>query len=318
MFKIFLVAKATGKNFSLEAGLADGLKNFDHHKEYSANPAPCRDGRIMPVLGSADIVEITHLDADTYVGLLRFAGRPVPQGVDLDLMERIDLNGSSVVDDRYDDTLLYMVGVGELARELKFPRPTPEGPTDVSDLVKAMMAKTTEEIIRLGEDATDCSEETYEERKVATEGIVGWWSIGAADPLDPSRPYEDGISIVVVHREHYKSVSVYCDPKSEHSLVTLGEVETGEGLPQNYRVTVAGYRLCGHPKAVGTERTAEGWSYDDSRKIFWGIVDRLYEHACPDCGKRVSGHGADRDGRCSNCAYVHGVKLAECGDGANH
>jgi len=247
-----IVTEATGNNFSLEAGLADGQRHFDHHGKHAGEPAPCSDDRI-PVIGDDDCVEITHIDADTYVGLLRMAGKKLPD-VDFDLMEKIDLNGSSVCPDKdkFDPTLLYMVGIGQVARELRFPRPSAEGPIDVSDLVKAMFAKTSDEIIEIGRIATEKSETAYRDCRVAMSDKVGYWIVGPDDPLDPSRPYEDGVSVVVVHRTHYESISIYCDPRSEYEF-------GGQA--------VAGIKFAGHPKAAGSPRGI-AFNAEDGQRVF--------------------------------------------------
>jgi hypothetical protein len=259
VMKILLVTKASGENFSLEAGLADGVRNFDHHRELSANPAPCRDERI-PVIVGDECVEITHIDADTYVGLLRMAGRPIPE-IDLLLMEQIDLNGSSACSDRFDPTLLYMVGIGELARGLKFPRPSAEGSIDVSELVEVMFVKTTEEIVELGRNATERSEATYAgcRKAISLSGRVGFWAIGPTDPLDPSRPYDDGVEAVIVYRQYYQSVSIYCSPFSP--LQFGGEM-------------VAGIIFAGHPKAAGSPR-GTAMTEEDAQRVFAEIANMV-------------------------------------------
>jgi len=251
--KVAIVTVATGQGYSLEAGIADGQRHFDHHRQFSVNPAPCRDERITFV--GDECVEITHIDADCFVGLLRMAGKSLP-GVDFDLMEKIDLNGSSVCADKFDVTLLYMVGVGQLARDLKFPRANVDAPTDVTEVVEAMMAKTDEEIIKIGKVATEKSEAAYQSCKIASEGKAGYWVIGANDPFDPSRPYEDGIPVVVVHRTHYKSISIYCDPKSEYAF-------GGK--------TVASIEFVGHPKAAGSPRGVE-YTAEDGKNVYNAIV----------------------------------------------
>lgn len=255
--KVQIVTEATGKTFSIEAGMADGRNHFDHHREHSNQPAPCRDERI-PVLGNGNVVEITHIDADSYVGLLRMAGKDLPD-VDLELMETIDLNGSSVVSNKFDPTLLYMVGVGEMAREVKFPRASADGPTDVTSEVEAMMTKTAEELIELGRIATTASEATYADCKVIGKGVVGLWSIGADNPLDPSRPYEDGTKVVVVYRQHYQSISIYCAPDSDHQF---GGTE------------VAGIQFAGHPKACGSPRGTE-MSLEDAKKVYEDLLTKV-------------------------------------------
>lgn len=255
MLKVHLVTEASGENFSLESGLADGQRHFDHHKaEHRNNPAPCADNRI-PIIGKNDVVEITHIDADTYVGLLRMAGRPLPQ-VNFSLMEKIDLNGSSVMSDRFDPTLLYMVGVGEAAREVKFPRSSKDGPIDVSEQIEVMMTKTCDEIIRLGRIAAEKSEKTYCERLKKHEQFIGFWSIGPEDALDPSRPYVDGYEVVVVYRDHFKSISVYCSPDSKFEF-------GGK--------TLAGITFAGHLKACGSPR-GESFTEEDAVRVFKEIV----------------------------------------------
>lgn len=254
--KVVIVTKASGQNFSLEAGLADGACNFDHHGSHSANSAPCQDARIRTIPADS-VVEVSHMDADTFVGLLRMAGRELPK-VDFLLMEGIDLNGSSVCPDKFDPTLLYMVGVGQLARELKFPRPDANGPVDVTLLVEAMFAKTSQEIVEAGRVATVASESSYRNclKVISPDGKVGLWVIGSTDPLDPSRPYEDGVETVIVFRTHYASISIYCAPTSTS---TFG----GK--------TVAGVQFAGHPKAAGSPR---GVTMDETiaRKVFEEIA----------------------------------------------
>jgi hypothetical protein len=269
MKKVIMINdKNFGADYSVEAGKSDGAKHFDHHGQFAGHIAPCRAE--MPVAENGETIQISHIDADTFVGLLKLYGADLPE-VDFELMEQIDLNGTSVCADKFNPTLLYMVGVGEVARNVKFPRATDQE-QDVTDIVEAMMAKTEEEIIETGRNATEASEATYRDCKVTNRGNVGFWKINANQPFDPSRPYEDGISVVVVYRENYRSVSVYCDPNSSHTTMTLGKVETGDGLPQNYRATIGGYRMCGHPKATGTERTTNGWSFEDAQAIYDAIV----------------------------------------------
>jgi len=60
--QIILVTKASGKNYSVEAGLSDGIKNFDHHNEHKNNPAPCNDSRILSLKDNNAVIEITHAD----------------------------------------------------------------------------------------------------------------------------------------------------------------------------------------------------------------------------------------------------------------
>lgn len=258
--KVNIVINASGNGYSVEAGLADGQFHFDHHRNHADQPAPCVDRRI-PILGIDDVVEITHIDADTLCGLLRMAGRALPE-VDLFLMERIDLNGSSIVEDRFDPTLLYMVGVGEVVRGMKFPRVSAENPViDVTELIFDMFERIDFDIIEIGREATKRSEAANIDcRKAISEsGRVGLWVIGATDALDPSRPYADRVEVVVVFRRHYESISIYCPPLSSFGF---------EGK------TVAGIEFAGHPKACGSPRGV-AMTEEDAVRVFEEIASQV-------------------------------------------
>lgn len=244
--------------YSLEFGPSDGRKHFDHHGVDNAkNPAPCNDYRI-PIVGKA-VVYINHFDPDIFVGLLRMAGRKLPE-IDLDLLEQIDLNGSSVVPDKLNVALLYAVGIKNLANQLRFPRVTND-PVDVSAIIYEMMAKTTEEIVGVGWAATIKSEAAYINCQVvlSSSGRVGLWSIGADDPLDQSRPYEDGTEVVVVYREHFNTISIYCDPISNYGFASL---------------IIAGVQFAGHPKACGSPRSVK-MTAEDARRVFEEITNSI-------------------------------------------
>ena len=237
-------------DFSVECGMADSVRHFDHHGEHGAENAPCND----VTLSERDVVygeiNISHIDADTYVGLLRLCKRVLPTKVDFSLMEKIDLNGSSVCSDLYDPTLLYMVGIGAYAREIKFPRVGE--PQDVTSFIKKMFEKDEDFFIALGKKSTHESEKAYKDCNVTVKDNVGLWSIDASDALDPSRPYGDGVDVVVVYRKHYKSISIYCNPASSHEFAGK---------------TVGGVSFAGHPKACGSPRGIE-MSVEDAKKVF--------------------------------------------------
>jgi len=255
--KVLLVTKASGDNYSVEAGLADNVKHFDHHGKHSNYPAPCNNDEI-PVIGQNDVVEITHIDTDTLLGLMRMAGKKLPPLLDRDLIENVDLNGSSVVKDRFDRSYLYMVGVNELAKEIGFPRPS-ETPTDVTSKIMQLMNAPIQKLLEMGKAATETSENTYSSNRVATDGTVGLWSVGAKDPFDPSRPYVDGIDVVVVYRDHFKSISIYCSPSSKYAFGNT---------------TVAGIPFAGHPKACGSPR-GEEFTLDDAKRVYTELTNKV-------------------------------------------
>jgi hypothetical protein len=250
--KVLLVVKATGDNYSIEAGLSDDIRHFDHHGAFGAYPAPCANDKI-PVIGG-DIVEVTHIDADTFGGLLRMSGLPLPK-IDLALLERIDLNGSSIVTDRFDPTYLYAMGVKQLAIALRIPRPSVDGPIDISDKIEEMLVKRQEEIIELGRTAVVASETSYRNCVVMSDGRVGLWSVGENDPLDQSRPYIDGMEVVVVYRRVYKTIDIYCAPTSPY---VFGGKE------------IEGIQFEGHPKACGSPRGVE-MGLEDAKRVYKAI-----------------------------------------------
>ena len=159
-------------DYSVEAGKSDGKKHFDHHGDFSGHVAPCKIN--MPMADDNSIIQISHVDADTFVGLLKLFGRSLPN-VDFDLMEKIDLNGSSVCRDKFNTTLLYMVGVGEIARGLKFPR-TSDNLQEVTSLIQNLMMFSHSEVIAIGRKATELSEATYRNCWVARDGKIGFWA----------------------------------------------------------------------------------------------------------------------------------------------
>ena len=240
--------------YSIEAGKADNLKHFDHHGDFSDMPAPCNNNSIAP--NTQAEVTITHLDADTLVGIMRLNGIELPS-LDFQLMERIDLNGSSIIEDLYDATLLWMVGVGAICRAMKFPFCKAES-VDVTEQVEILLSKTTEEIIAEGKKAQDAVEDTYSNCVISKDAKAGviLFSVGADDAFDPSRPYRDGFDRVIVYREHYESISIYCSPKSDF----------GYGGQ-----TIANVVFAGHLKACGSPRGV-AMTLEDAHDVYNAIV----------------------------------------------
>ncbi len=245
--------------YSLESGLADNVRHFDHHKEEHRHyPSPSNNPEI-PVIKSGEI-QISHIDADTFIGALRMTGGKLPE-IDLDLVEQIDLNGSSVVQDKFDLTLLYMVGVGVKARQLGFPRVSDE-PQDVTEIMEFLMSTTQEEFIELGRASQEKAEQSYVGCRHKMESPkVGMWVVDISDNFDPSRPYEDGTAVVVVFRKHYKTISIYCDPESEYQF-------GGE--------TLVGIPFAGHPKACGSPR-GQGMTLEDAEKVYDRVLQIVWD-----------------------------------------
>lgn len=267
MFKIFLVTEASGANFSVEAGIHDGKMNFDHHRSWSGNPAPCSpDCSIEKGIAKESVIEITHIDADTLIGLAKLTGNEV---ADLKLylgseaykeIEAIDLNGSSAASSPDSDVLAFMVGVNEFAKEIKFPRPIKGEEIDVSWLVAQMFNNTYPDYLALGKAAIKAAEEAYNRCRQGINSKIGFWSISATDPLDPSRAYRDGIDIVIVYRDHYKSISIYANPVSSYEF-------SGK--------EIAGVKFAGHPKACGSPR-GEEMTHEIAHSVFLELCKTMY------------------------------------------
>jgi hypothetical protein len=267
------------ETYSVEAGIHDGLRHFDHHGAHSANPAPCNNPRIMPwVKVEGGIIQMSHIDADTLVGIKRLLGLELPDSwvagpgcdkncppeyeihnsgcfccaagkrlVDLTIMEELDLNGSSILgDDHFNSTRMWMVGVSDVTRELKFPRLTDQI-QDITDLINQLLSVSDEDLIGRGKIATIKSDNTFDECIIAEKQIgetkIGLWFIGANDPMDPSRPYSDNFDVVVIYRSHFKSCSIYINPN--HTILS------------NVIGDWAGIAFEGHKKAAGSPRGAE-------------------------------------------------------------
>lgn len=272
--KVMLQKLASGVNYSLECGLADDIKNFDHHRpEHNHYPCPANNKRI-PVLQQRfdSSVEISHMDADTYIGLLRFMGKNIPS-IDFELLEKIDLNGSSVVDDKTNnETYHYMVGVGEMSKYVQFPRCGDE-PQDVTSYVLAMMEAPAAHLISLGEKAHQRSEDVYRDTMVHSgfsdvyNTNVAFFVIGAEQPLDPSRAYEDDYGIVFVYRKHYKTISIYANPTNKLTFAGTS-FHTMDGFGEEYSVLGRRINFGGHPKACGSDRGVDYSLLDATLLVF--------------------------------------------------
>lgn len=268
---VMLVQKASGNNYSLEAGIADGERNFDHHGDSAEQPAPCIDARI-PVIPDGEVIEITHLDADTMIGIVRMLGDSRiaeinPQRfhdygmpwrndvIDLVLMARIDVNGSSFLlqNGLENTTRQWMVGILQLLRELNFPRWQGDD-VDVTDIIAQIIFRSDEEIIQIGKKEMMNGEKAYQKRGVVqyTDSGIGLWEqVVPEDSFDPSRPYADGYKVVVIYRRRLKQIGVYVNPDTDFSVNRI----------------LSGIQFAGREKAAGSPR-GEEFSLGDSQGVF--------------------------------------------------
>lgn len=249
---------------SIENGKHDGKRNFDHHGPFAEEICPANNNDIQLIFGLDANIGISHIDADTVVGLARMLGQAdylanmFFSHIDLNLLEEIDINGSSVVpveELTSNPTLLYMVGVGQLCNKLQFPF---KGPTDVTDLICDFFNVPPKEVIEMGREATMASEVSYVTCKIPTYGTIGLWSIGKDQPFDPSRPYRDGYEIVLIYREDFKSISVYGNAES---------LPKGTSFPGTW----AGIEFQGHPMACGSPRDEE-FTLSDAVRVMEALI----------------------------------------------
>lgn len=265
MKNIYCLAKAvpadrTAVVYSVEAGLADNVRHFDHHKpEHRAFPCPANNGAMPKVAGQ--VVYITHFDADTFGGILRLEGEK-PLGIDLGLLETIDLNGSSACEDLSCATYLFMVGLMEVAKKEAFPRCDEKREQDVTAVLDEICSYTETQIIAIGKEAFEKGEETYRTAKKAEsqEKKVGLWVLAKDQSIDPSRGYRDGFEVVVVYRHLYQTISVYGKP----------------GTGRNFNgQTYGGVPFEGHPLAAGSAPRGARMGEKQAFDVFHALVKSL-------------------------------------------
>lgn len=269
---VMLVKQASGNNFSIEAGIADRERNFDHHGKMADQSAPCSDARI-PVIPKG-VIEITHLDADTLIGIMRMLGDAGvaeinPQRfhdygsawrsdvIDLALMAKIDTQGSSFLSQNglENTTRQWMVGVTQLAQKLKLPRWEGKD-VDVTGIVEQIIAYSDEEIIQVGKEAMVRGEEAYQ--KAETNAVrasscngIRLFQEKLDEPIDPSRPYADGYHFVVIFRKWLGQIGVYINPKVNFTVG--GKV-------------FAGIKFEGQAKAAGSPR-GESFTLEQANSV---------------------------------------------------
>jgi hypothetical protein len=258
--QIFLVKTATGNNYSVESGMADDVHHFDHHGQHSHYPPPSTNPKV-PRLKPDDIVEITHVDADTLIALYRMAGVTVPKEVDLQLVEDFDTLGSSVVKDLTDPTFLWIRGLAKARDLVNFPPAGPKEPVDVTDQIYRIFKMPFNQVVQYGEELQGLSEKNYREGLAAEDGTVGFWVTKGHGDFDPSRPYLDGYKITVVYRKQDQQIGLYA---AQDTNYVLGNTK------------VAGIKFLGHAKACGSPR-GEQYTQQDAQQVFEELAQRYAE-----------------------------------------
>lgn len=255
--QIFLVKTATGNHYSVESGMADNIHHFDHHGQHSHYPPPSTNLQV-PRLKPDDIVEITHVDADTLIALYRMAGEVVPGEIDLRLVEDFDLHGSSVVKDLTDPTFLWIRGLAKARDLVNFPPAGPKEPVDVTDQIYRIFKMPFNQVVQYGEELQTKSEQLYREGLEAEDGTVGFWVTGGHGDFDPFRPYLDEYKITVVYRKQDQQIGLYAAQDTDYML---GNTE------------IAGIKFLGHAKACGSPRGAK-YTQQDAQRVFEELAQR--------------------------------------------
>lgn len=248
--------------FSIECGQSDGVRHFDHHGLHAGQPSPCNDGRIQPIKGPAKIF-VSHFDADTWLGLCRLCGYLIP-ALDLCLLEKIDCNGTSVVQNPEECMeIQFAHGLHLRARNAEFPNCS-SSPEDITQTMDAVLGDLmdTEGCVEDGRDAIMSAERTYKAGPYAqfSNGRIGLWEVKSNEELDPSRPYRDGFEVVIVWRGAYNSISLYANPSTSHVLGGR---------------TFDGLLFQGHEKACGSER-GKSFSIHDAYKVGVALAKTLF------------------------------------------
>lgn len=244
--------------YSIECGKADNINHFDHHGEFSNFPSPCNN-KSIPRLDKNifNTIYISHIDSDTAIALRKML-TGYKFGGDTNIIELIDNNGSSVIEDKFDWNLLYTIGIITKARELNFPRVS-SVPQDVTEIIFQLVnfMNIHEDVVRLGRETQEKVEVSY--KKCLLKKEKGIFLINQANGLnvDPSRAYEDGAEVVVMYRECWKTISIYCNPNN--NLSYAGRI-------------INNIKFGGHSKACGSPRGIE-FSYEDAEKVYNEILN---------------------------------------------
>ena len=246
--------------YSIECGKADNIHHFDHHGEFSNFPSPCNNNKVPRLDKNVfNTIYISHIDSDTAIALRKML-TGCKFGGDAEIVELIDNNGSSIIKDKFDWNLLYTIGITTKARELNFPRVTQEQ-QDVTELIFKLInfMNIHEDVVRLGRETQEKSENSYKECLEQNDNGIFFINQKEGYQVDPSRAYEDGANIVIMYRECWKTISIYCNPNTKYEFAekTINNITFG-----------------GHPKACGSPRGMQ-FNLEDARKVYNEIVNTI-------------------------------------------
>ncbi|MEA2097543.1 MAG: hypothetical protein U9P70_00470 [Patescibacteria group bacterium] len=253
------VSEEDPESYYIEAGDDDGKRRFDHHNEFSSNPAPCVDDRIQRISDYSKI-KITHFDADTFFALMEMLGlsRVINQElIDLDLMGKIDTNGATVLPNlgMNNSTRQYMVGLSVISGKFEFPRWNGKD-IDVTEVVESLIfpLMDTIKVIRLGKEKMIQGEKAYQrcKEKTYTKGKVIFLCVEKPeDSFDGNLPFEDNYKVVVIYSRRRESISLRVRPDVD--------LQVSDKI-------FAGVPFAGHPRAAGSLR-GKKFTKEQAKKV---------------------------------------------------
>ena len=315
-YKIVLTADENFESdFSIEAGKHDGQNHFDHHGEFkhekpvclqhivALNERICKKCKkfsfaIREVQGGTcefegfecghvPVIQITHMDLDTYIALLRLLHQNALPGwgVSEKDFERSEVffrdaaaldEGKKLPSDN--PARLFSAGLREF---VKIPRCTKEH-QDVTELIPLNLSYG--QVIKKGEEVADKNFHCFYEAmkkyaplktlkgsgllfKVTSENTNGFSPLYAYYDMQNSQigMQNSQISMQVIYREKYKTVSVSLHPERDLTLSQMGHHEESDGSA--YQTTIAGINFYGHEKVAGTERGIN-YTFEDAERVY--------------------------------------------------
>lgn len=240
--KILLKKNLDGVNkadvYSIECGEYDGKRHFNHHEKSEEYSSPCNTN--IDKANQDDTCYISHIDADTFVGLIRLFGDInvfSKSDVNLELMEQLDIHGNSILDSLKNTTYLYMTGIDLIANNIKFPIATDEA-IDVTSYIEVLMEYSINDIVKFSEVWVDELDMVYVNSVIKISDKLCLIHQKKNDLIDPSRAFKDGYDIVVLFNEYYKAIHLYSHPNIKNSFTDL---------------EISGIKFGGHPHALGSQ-----------------------------------------------------------------
>lgn len=245
--KVILKPIPDSNEYSIESGLHDGLRHFDHHGKFTMNLPVCLQD--IPVIPNDSCIYITHIDADTLKGVSKMMGKNFASDINWQIVGIIDSNGPEYMDENIRDRA-FMIGIGHIARKLEIPR---EG--DVTDKILNMLDTPSEEYIRLGLEEMKKSKLETIRSIVKLENDIALVDLPKNIGLDALALYKIGASIIVTYRNSFKTISI------------MGSKVIKPSPIPDLRREWSGIKFEGHPLACGSPRDKE-YELSDAYRVY--------------------------------------------------